>query len=263
MKKISFLVGLAIIGLVAYSCSDDQSNTNTPDNNAKLELRLTDAPANFDAVFIDLQGVSYKMSDGEWQTYSIEPKVYDLLELNNGVDAVLGNEWLPTGHLEEIRLVLGDNNKIVIDGVTHNLDTPSAQQSGLKVKVNTDLVEGNVYKMWLDFDAAKSIVERGNGTYGLKPVIRAFTELTNGRIEGNVLPTEALATVYAIQNVNDTIASSIPNENGYFKFMGMEEGTYSLKIDASNEVYNDTLIENVLVQFGQLTTVPTITLKLK
>lgn len=261
MKKYLFLLGFAVLGIATNSCSDNESNTS--DDKAKVELRLTDAPAHFDAVFIDLVGVSYKMSNGEWQTYTISPKVYDLLELNNGLDVVLGNEWLSVGHLDEIRLLLGKNNKVVIDGVTHDLDTPSAQQSGLKVKVNTNLVAGNVYKMWLDFDAGKSIVERGNGSYGLKPVIRAFTELTNGQIEGKVNPLEALATVYVMQNTTDTLAISIPNETGYFKFMGLPEGKYTLKVNPANENFSSITLTDVPVQFGKITTVEPITLQLK
>ena len=260
MKKYSFLIGCLVLGITINSCSDDNSNTPT-DEKAKLELRLTDAPANFDAVYIDVIGISYKMSTGDWQTYTTVPKVYDLLELNNGVDVVLGNEWLPAGRLEEIRLLLGDKNEIVVDGVRYNLDTPSAQQSGLKIKVHTDLIAGNVYKMWLDFDVAKSIVERGNGTYGLKPVIRAFTELTNGQIEGKVLPIEAIATVYAMQNVTDTIAVAIPNETGYFKFMGLPEGVYDIKADAANINFTDVVVPDVHVTYGQLTIMEPIILE--
>lgn len=61
MKKYSFLIGCLVLGITINSCSDDNSNTPT-DEKAKLELRLTDAPANFDAVYIDVIGISYKMS---------------------------------------------------------------------------------------------------------------------------------------------------------------------------------------------------------
>ena len=52
LLKIS-LISLLFIGFA--SCSDDDS-VNV-DGKAKLALRLTDAPGDYEAVFIDVEGV--------------------------------------------------------------------------------------------------------------------------------------------------------------------------------------------------------------
>jgi hypothetical protein len=73
--------------------------------------------------------------------------------------------------LKELRLILGPGNSVMKDSVLYDLDTPSAQQSGLKIKIDKSL--GLAFdSLTVDFDAEKSIVETGNGKFILKPVIR-------------------------------------------------------------------------------------------
>lgn len=257
MKKV-FLAVAVIAGFTFMSCNDDDGPSGTT---ARVELRLTDGPADYEEVNVDIQEVIFKVSGGEDVVFPLDSAgVYNLLELSNGVDVLLGDNELPVGEVSQIRLVLGENNTIKIDGTVYPLDTPSAQQSGLKLNVHYNLEPGMLYTIWLDFDAGKSIVERGDGTYGLKPVIKAFTELTNGRIEGTVLPSEAETTVYAMQNTVDTIGVAIPNPDGYFKFSGLDEGSYDLTFDAGNAAYQDQQLNGVQIVTGTVTNVGEITM---
>lgn len=247
MKNL-FVVVAILLSFITIGCNDDDDTTV---GSAKVELRLTDAPANYEEVNIDVQQVVFKMNGDNDFNFTLEnPGVYNLLELNNGIDVLLGDSDLPVGTISQIRLILGENNTIKVNGVLHPLHTPSAQQSGLKVNVHYTLEPDMVYQIWLDFDAGKSIVERGNGTYGLKPVVRAYTDLTNGMIEGVVLPQESLTTVYAIQNIQDTIAVAIPNSDGYFRFSGLEEGVYHLNFNPANPLFESHDINDVQVIFG-------------
>lgn len=166
------------------------------EENAKLRIILTDAPANYQEVLIDIQEVRvHSAADGEeggWRTLSdINAGVYNLLDFTNGVDTLIAEEEMPFGTISQIRLMLGENNRIKKGGEYYVIKTPSAQQSGLKLKVHADLNRGVTYHLWLDFDAGRSIVEKGNGSYSLKPVIRVFTEATSGAIKGFVAPLEA------------------------------------------------------------------------
>lgn len=78
---------------------------------------------------------------------------------------------MPLVILKEMRLILGPNNTIMVDSVLHDLETPSAEQSGLKIKVDKNL-SLTLDSLTIDFDAKQSIVETGNGKFILKPVIR-------------------------------------------------------------------------------------------
>ncbi len=174
------------------SCSsDDDSNNN--EGNAKLAIRLTDAPGDYDAVFIDVQEVVIKYNGGQDDvTLGINAGIYDLLELTAGVNVLLFNDEVPAGNISQIRLVLGNQNTIVVDGQPLPLDTPSAQQSGLKIQVNETLEPGILYEFMLDFDVDKSIVAQGNGGYSLKPVIRATTAAESGAFQEPLFHLELL-----------------------------------------------------------------------
>ena len=140
-KKWNVVVGLFfLITVFLTACSDKDSGTS------RVEVRLTDAPAEYQEVNIDIQGVEVHANDGNqnsgWQSLDIKKGVYNLLKLTNGLDTLLGTTTLPAGKISQVRLVLGANNSLKVAGQSTTLETPSAQQSGLKVQVHTELKEG-------------------------------------------------------------------------------------------------------------------------
>ncbi|HET8803062.1 MAG TPA: DUF4382 domain-containing protein, partial [Aequorivita sp.] len=182
LLKLS-LITLLFVGFA--SCSDDE-NPNNNEGKAQLAVRLTDAPGDYEAVLVDVEEVVVKYNDGEDVVLAINAGIYDLLELTAGVNVLLFNDEVPAGNISQIRLVLGEENTIVVDGQTLPLATPSAQQSGLKIQVNENLEPGILYEFMLDFDVDESIVTQGNGEYSLKPVIRATTAAESGAISGTI-----------------------------------------------------------------------------
>lgn len=253
MKNPLYLLLLGAISVFSFSAcnKDNDSGTDTSDpGKATVRFRLTDAPADYDAVYIDVQQIEVTVEGSS--PVKIDPMrkgIYDLMRYRNGLDTLLVSASLPAGKIGQIRLVLGPNNSVVVDGQTHDLNTPSAQTSGLKLNLQQELVAGAAYDFWLDFDAGKSIVETGNGKYNLKPVIRAYSTLTNGRIKGYVLPGAAFATIYVTNGV-DTFAA-IPNASGYFMISGLPDGKYSVVYDASGVGYADLTLDNINVTYGQ------------
>lgn len=111
--------------------------------------------------------------DSAWITISSQPESYDLLTLQNNVTAALGDANLGPGYIDQVRLVLDAENPgaIVVEGVTYPLTVPSGSESGLKVKGDIELREDMTTVVLIDFDAEKSVVQTGNGSYQLKPVI--------------------------------------------------------------------------------------------
>ena len=256
-RILFWMIYLAITALTFSSCKKDKGNS-------RLSVYLTDDPAIYDAVNIDVASVEIKstddQSDNGWQQLTLaKAGVYNLLDFRNGMDTLLASVELPAGKVSQLRLILGNNNSVVINGnsIPLPLQTPSAQQSGLKFNIHADLVEGVTYKVWIDFVAARSIVNTGNNNYVLKPVIRTFTEATSGAIKGVALPIAAVPVASAISGT-DTL-SSIPDVNGNYLIRGVPAGVWKVLIDG-NSGYNDSTINNVNVVLGQVTNVGTVTL---
>lgn len=253
--SILFIVGLT--GLVV-SCSDEETG------NARLVIRMIDAPGDYQEVNVDIQSIEVNLSENGdesgWTTLNnINTGVYNLLDLTNGISTVLTDTELPAGFISQIRLVLGEENTLRIDDQIIDLKTPSAQQSGLKLQLKTTLVAGITYEVLLDFDAARSVVKAGNsGNFNLKPVIRAIAEAQDGAIQGIVLPVEATPAIFAIQG-QDTLASAFTDDSGTFLIRGLEAGNYTVGISPSSD-YIETSLDNVAVVVGNVTDVGTVAL---
>lgn len=261
-KNFFITVLIAIVASIAIFGCNKEEVTPTNQNNggtAEVTMRLTDAPGEYDAVYVDIQQVEVTMEGSSAVLIdAARPGVYNLLDFRNGLDTLLLKTTLPAGKISQIRLILGSNNSVVVNGQSYALNTPSAQQSGLKLNLKETLVAGNAYTFWIDFDAGNSIVATGSGKYNLKPVIRAYSAETDGQISGYVFPGVALVTVYISDGVNTYAA--IPNPDGYFIVKGLPQGTYSVTYDAAVATYIDVTLTNINVTYGQVTDVGTTTL---
>lgn len=250
---------MAILGLAVTGCSkDDSQNEET----ANFRVNLVDAPGDYEKVMIDVQGIEV-IVDGE--THDLGPVkagIYDLLELTGGTTALLVDTQIPAGKLSQIRLVLGEENNVVVDGNDFPLKTPSAQQSGLKLNVHEDLERGILYDFILDFNVDKSIVvmEGGEG-YLLKPVIRATTAAESGAVSGVVLPADVQSLVTATDGTTEVAAFSNA-ETGEFLLYGVPAGTYTVTVvPDSTSGYSTYVKEDVLVEQGVNYDLGTITLE--
>lgn len=278
MKWIKPLIAFMLL-LAAVACNNSDS-TET----ATISVKLVDDPGDFEHVFVEVIDVMVKYEDdsdeneeGEeseddsesgWQSLGvIEPGVYDLLELTGGLSLQLVDEEpIEAGVIQQIRLVLGENNSIVLEGEENEeeslpLRTPSAQQSGLKVMVNQEILPGFNYDFILDFDADESIVFAGNsGNINLKPVLRASLEINSGILAGNVTPTDIAVEVTATNG--ELMASTFTNDMGDFEILGLPAGIYTVTITPEEaSMLNAVTIENVEISVGETTTLDPIVLE--
>lgn len=265
--KLNFSKMLPVFGLVAssiliFSC---QKNSGKTSSQPRLQVRLTDGPADVKEVWVDIKEVKIKMNDtSEITVGGAHPGVYNLLDLTNGKDTILADADIPAGSISQIRLLLGDNNYIITKtGEKINLTTPSAQQSGLKVQVHQDVTGGVLYRLILDFDAGKSIVKAGNsGKYLLKPVLRILSFLpSGGNVKGVVAPDSIQTWVYAIKGT-DTIASTGTDTTGKYWIRDIAAGSYTFSYVPNDTIHKDAT-RSVTVTLGQTTVVDTVKLEKK
>ena len=141
------LATVLISAVLFYSCSDDNERGTT-----RFRVSLTDSPGDYQQVNVDIQSVEIHRSGDDtlsgWETLNLlEPGVYNLLDFTNGKDTLLISEELEVGKISQIRLILGNENTVMIDSMIQDLKTPSGQQSGLKLKVNADLTANITYSI--------------------------------------------------------------------------------------------------------------------
>jgi hypothetical protein len=159
------LIALTLL-LAVFGCKKNRNDSN-------LTVKMVDAPGDYQQVNIDLKSVEIHHEKEGWITLPSNPGIYDLLTLQNDVSAIIADPTaVPSGRIKEMRLILGGENTIMVDSIIYNLDTPSAEQSGLKFKLDQKMQSQDDYEIVIDFDAHQSIVEKGNDTYSLKPTIK-------------------------------------------------------------------------------------------
>ncbi|HGF4017912.1 MULTISPECIES: DUF4382 domain-containing protein [Burkholderia] len=240
----------AFVPFVLAGCGggDDGGGTQT----GTLHVAMTDAPScGFDHVYVTVSQVRVNANanaadnDGGWSTVSLAtPQKIDLLSLTNGVLADLGQTALPAGQYQQVRLVLAQNqgntlaNSVVPTGGTEQaLATPSATQSGYKIIQPFTVQPNTLVDLVLDFNACKSIVQRGNGSYALKPVVTAIPTVVSGAISGYVASAEAGATVYAEQG-GKVVRGTVADSSGKFVLSPLiqssTQGNYDVVIVQNN-----------------------------
>jgi hypothetical protein len=254
-KNLIFGLIAGVVGLGGFSSCSNEDVTST----SRFEVRLTDAPADYAKVLIDIQGVEYNVdgTDAGWKSLPLRRAgVYNLLDFRNGADTILAGEEIAAGKISQIRLKLGQNNSIVLkDGKTIAMKVPSGAESGLKLNLHAELQAGIAYVLIVDFDAAKSVVAQGNGKYSLKPCLRTYEKAVSGAVAGKVTPDTLSTTVYllklnSVTQKNDTVATSIVKA-GSFLIGGVAEGGYTVRVAPAYK-FAPKDVENVNVTIGNI-----------
>lgn len=272
LRSINHLFYLpALLLLVCIGCQKEGEST------AQLQIVLTDDPGDYDEVNVDVRGIMVHKNadapdgDPEWVEFEdSDVGIINLLDYTGGAELSLVDAEYPTGMISQIRLMLGEENSITIGDSAYALETPSAYQSGLKLRVNKRLLEGITYKFTLDFDAARSVIRTGSGEgyttshFILKPVLKVKTEATSGAVKGSVTPASENVAVFVLSG-NDTVSTTYaPAAVQDFLAGSLPEGEYTVSLSPGDlSDYSGTIIENVNVTLGNITDTGPIELQLK
>lgn len=280
MRITRFLPLTAAAALALAGCSKEDDSSSGA---SKLEVRLMDAPGDFQSVVLDVRQVEVHLKeepdpDG-WKTLSFTPQAINVLDYVNGKSALLVSQDFAVGDLKEIRLILGPDSYVIArDGQRYELKTPSGQSSGVKLKLEkVSLRQRETFQLLLDFDVARSIVERGNWKPGndkkerylLKPVIRVVAQDVRGGLRGTVAPAAARPQVLAIRasiTGPDTVSTSA-DAAGAYQFSGLAAGTYQVRFypstaaPAGQAAYHAETRTGVVVTNDQVANVPQVSLQ--
>lgn len=289
MKIKSLFLGIGVmaisVSVLFVACKKNMSSETTSSGTQSVSLFMTDGPGIFNHVYLDIKSISVlvdtssntRRHDGSnwdyigsrnsrpdssfvWDSLNVNPGIYDLLQLRNGVDTLLATSTIAAGNVRLIRINLGSNSSVVKDSVSYPLQIPTGAPSYILVKLTGSEWEHfgvNSSRLWLDFDIMRSIILYNNAYY-LYPFINAFVVSKTGSIAGKILPADALPEAVSIFGSSDT-SYALPNREGNFKVRGLKDGTYRVHISAANG-YRDTTINNVIISNASNVTINTVTL---
>jgi hypothetical protein len=182
--KVKSKIVLSLLIISSLVLIPSCENKDKSQNNGKITISLTDAAADsISAVLLDIQSVDVHYTKNEtdsvsadtvggWVTLNANAGVYNLTELQNGIEKVIATGELPAGHVTQIRLILGSNNSVIIPQDTLSLVVPGALKTGIKINYDNDIVPDKQLNILLDFNLQESIIVSGLGVAKLNPVVK-------------------------------------------------------------------------------------------
>jgi hypothetical protein len=212
MKRRKFLVVVMALMLTAsfQACSNSSSSSNNGTPSGSLSVLVTDAPGDFDHVYITVKDIWVHTSDsagpqeaGWIKTPLAAPVTVDLLSLTNGtMQSLWSGVTLAVGDYQQIRLVLTDsddpltasaaalslsyNNEVINNSIEYPLHIPDANH-GILLVGHFKITDGGTLRLAIDFDADHDVVEFRHGEeYVLKPRLRYFDLDNVGAIIGTL-----------------------------------------------------------------------------
>jgi Domain of unknown function (DUF4382) len=170
------LVCLIVALILAPSCSDS-APMSAEGGESQLRIFLTDVPSDYIASAEVTISHVYLVpnTDGpesvQLLSASESPKTFDLMDLRNGVQALLADATVPAGDYNQLRLVVDNATVTLVDGytfadgtTTRTLSIPSSATAGIKVQLasSVEAADGEMTILVVDFDVNQSFVMQGS-----------------------------------------------------------------------------------------------------
>lgn len=248
---------------------DDDVAPQNGTQNSTMEVRMTDAPANFESLTISMTEVEVYREGSGWIDLDTKTESFNVLDLNGGNETVIAHSSnISAGVYTRLRITMNQNVNLVTlasTGIFGNQTGGSFElnwmsSNTVEIEINERIEVGQQASILVDFDAARSIVYQ-SGNYYVKPVIRYVRNAGTG-IQGRV---DGSAQAMIMVKSGDFEASTAVNAEGKFLLRGVENGTYEVTVDYLAEVNGDwenkqKKIQSVAVVDGQITQMGTINL---
>ncbi len=231
-----------------------------PSGSARLQVLLTDAPADYlDSALVDIGAV--ELLGGEERIVLSEDGTdgeVDLLALRDQVTMLLADAEIPAGSYGELRLIVESARVVLAEGYTFDgtdergapLKVPSGAQTGIKLKLRAETmtpddaeaagddasgieISGDM-TLVVDFDVNRSFVVQGNpetpaGIKGMlfTPTLRVVVRDIAGSLSGTVTGPEGVA----VEGIVVTAESLAPEGSG--EEFQSESGTATTDADGA------------------------------
>lgn len=204
----SFTFALGLIALAGCDSSEIGPQPLDPQADGKTAVFLTDAPFPTDAITrVDVHVREIALSeagdstDGDlgWVVVASPDRTFNLLDLQNGSTALLGEAEVPPGQYRAVRLVFDPARSTMTEedgGTIGTASGPGAPGIDWQAKGATPnlfalveeamAIDENGEDIVIDFDVGRSFLYDGNGVFTFIPHLRAITRSGSGAVRGTL-----------------------------------------------------------------------------
>lgn len=277
MSRRIALSALAVAFLLGGACyKDDSSGPGTRKPMAKV--LLTDAPFPFDTVqSVDVYVVSIAASTQpdtgssadsmQWVTITEPHRRINLLTLQQGATALLGEGELPADQYRAVRLIIDTDSSEIrfADGSAALVHWGGAGRQSIHAFVEAAVaVPEEGAEIVIDFDVGRSFHynDFGDGGFNFFPWIRAVNKAATGSIAGTVRSDTASGSAGPIAHATVSAWGGGPSNwyiystgttdaAGHYRLAYLLPGTYIVGVDPpSASAFGSALDSNVVVARG-------------
>jgi len=255
MSRRATLAGFLAVALSLAGCyQDDTTVTAPPRLRPRITVRLTDAPFPYDSLHgvtiyvVRIEASTAQDSSGGdlWAVITEPRKSFDLLALQQGTTALLGEGEMPAGQYHRVRMTIDTS----LSSITWNdaAQTPahvnwygrSSIYASVEYPVDVPTEGADIV---LDFDVGRSFLynfSSNNNAFDFNPILRAINSAAVGAIAGTVTQ-DSGGTTSPVPNAQvflytDSIgynleATGRSDQAGYYKVGFLPPGSYLVKIE--------------------------------
>lgn len=270
------------LGLLTGCYKDD---TLHPANIAPTVVFLTDDPFPFDSVGsvnlyvsrIEASAQFDTSGPGNWVEITAPQKTFDLLTLQQGTTAFVGQSVLDAGQYAAIRMTIDVDKSSIkypngADAVVHWPGSGHGEITIYALVEEPVSVAATGAQIVIDFDVGRSFLYNlfGVREFHMIPVLRAVNSAATGSIEGTVTATANVGPPYTVANANVTVYGGNPNAaaatwyvvatghtdaQGHYKVAFLRADTYIVRIEQPIiPAFAASVAPNVSVSVGSVTT---------
>ena len=251
--KVPRLAPMALCLAVLAACATSEIGPAGPAGDGKTAVFLTDAPFPFDRIrrvdiHIDEIALSPQADTSEglptWVVVARPERTFNLLDLQNGTTALLGEAEVPPGQYRAVRVTFDPDRSSMTDrdGGHPAIDWQAKGETpSLFSLVEEPMgIDENGEDIVIDFDVGRSLLpDSSTAGFLFIPFLRAITRAGSGAIQGTLvnaetrepIPLAAVSVHYAFDTTSalgPLVATSRTDDSGAFRASFLVPGRYEV-----------------------------------
>jgi uncharacterized protein YjdB len=271
VSKRALLAGCLVVALCLAGCYQDDTTANSPQLlRPRITVRLTDAAFPYDSlhsvtiyvVRIEASTMQDTSGGGTWVVITEPRKSFDLLALQQGTTALLGEGEMPAGQYHRVRMTIDTSLSSITwnDAAQHPAQVNWHGWSTIYAVVEYPVdVPTQGADIVLDFDVGRSFqfnFYSNNNEFDFTPLLRAINSAAAGAIAG-VVTQGASGATKPVPNAQVSVYGTYPGRadsasyleatgrsdgDGHYNVAFLPPGSYLVRIEEPFLPYLDPVI---------------------